>query len=71
MYALPIARLIEEFSKMPGIGKRTAERLAYFVLRMSREEVQSFSDALVAAKEQITFCPVCQNTTRCPLTRTC
>ncbi len=63
MYALPIARLIEEFSKMPGIGKRTAERLAYYVLRLSREEVQSFSDALIAAKDQITFCPVCQNLT--------
>lgn len=65
MYALPIARLIEEFSKMPGIGKRTAERLAYHVLRLPREEVQGFADALIAAKEQITFCPVCQSLTDC------
>ncbi len=65
MYALPIARLIEEFAKMPGIGKRTAERLAYHILRLPREEVQSFSDALMAAKEQITFCPVCQSLTDC------
>ena len=65
MYALPIARLIEEFAKMPGIGKRTAERLAYHVLRLPREDVQSFADALIAAKEQITFCPVCQSLTDC------
>lgn len=60
MYALPIARLIEEFAKMPGIGKRSAERLAYHVLGMSIEDVKVFSDALIAAKEQITFCPECQ-----------
>ena len=51
MYALPIARLIEEFAKMPGIGKRSAERLAYHILRISREEVQGFSEALLAAKD--------------------
>lgn len=65
MYALPIARLIEEFAKMPGIGKRSAERLAYHILRISREEVQGFSEALLAAKDQITFCPECQSLTDC------
>ncbi|MBR5156269.1 MAG: recombination protein RecR [Clostridia bacterium] len=65
MYALPIARLIEEFAKMPGIGKRSAERLAYHILRISREEVQGFSQALLAAKDQITFCPECQSLTDC------
>ncbi len=63
MYATPIARLIEEFAKMPGIGKRTAERLAYYVLKLPREEVASFADALVNAKEKIIFCPVCQSLT--------
>ena len=63
MYALPIARLIEEFAKMRGIGKRSAERLAYHILRLERGEVQAFSDALLAAKDQITFCPVCQSLT--------
>ena len=63
MYALPIARLIEEFAKLPGIGKRSAERLAYHVLRLPREEVEAFSEALLAAKDQITFCPVCQSLT--------
>lgn len=65
MYALPIARLIEEFAKMPGIGKRSAERLAYHVLRMNIDDVKAFSDALIAAKEQITFCPECQALTDC------
>ncbi|MBR7164538.1 MAG: recombination protein RecR [Clostridia bacterium] len=63
MYATPIARLIEEFAKMPGIGKRTAERLAYNVLKLPKEEVASFAEALTGAKEKIIFCPVCQSLT--------
>lgn len=63
MYATPIARLIEEFAKMPGIGKRTAERLAYHVLKLSKEEVDGFAEALKNAKEKIIFCPVCQSLT--------
>ncbi len=63
MYATPIAKLIEEFAKMPGIGKRTAERLAYYVLKLSKEEVNTFADALIAAKEEIIFCPICQSLT--------
>lgn len=63
MYATPIARLIEEFAKMPGIGKRTAERLAYYVLKLPEAEVQGFADALLSAKQKITFCPICQSLT--------
>lgn len=63
MYALPIAKLIEEFEKMPGIGKRTAERLAYHVLRLSDKEVSELAGAIVDAKKKITFCPVCQSLT--------
>lgn len=63
MYATPIARLIEEFAKMPGIGKRTAERLAYYVLNLPKQEVEAFADALLCAKKKITFCPVCQSLT--------
>lgn len=63
MYPLPIARLIEEFSKLPGIGKRSAERLAFHILKQSEENVNSFSKALTDAKEKITFCPVCQSLT--------
>ena len=63
MYALPIAKLIEEFAKLPGIGKRSAERLAFFVLKQSKNQVESFANALISAKENITFCPVCQSLT--------
>ncbi len=63
MYATPIAKLIEEFAKMPGIGKRTAERLAYYVLKLPKGEVKQFADALMGAKEEITFCPICQSLT--------
>ncbi len=63
MYALPIAKLIEEFAKLPGIGKRSAERLAFHILKESKERVESFSKALLDAKEQIIFCPECQSLT--------
>ena len=63
MYPLPIARLIEEFSKLPGVGKRSAERLAFHVLKQPKENVERFSKALTEAKDKITFCPVCQSLT--------
>ncbi len=63
MYPLPIAKLIEEFSKLPGIGKRSAERLAFYILKQPKENVESFSKSLVNAKDKITFCPVCQSLT--------
>lgn len=65
MYAVPIALLIEEFSKLPGIGKRSAERLAYHVLKMDKADVIKFADTLIGVKDKITFCPVC-----CSLTET-
>lgn len=63
MYALPIAKLIEEFARLPGIGKRSAERLAFHILKQPKAQVESFSKALLDAKDKITFCPVCQSLT--------
>lgn len=63
MYPLPIAKLIEEFAKLPGIGKRSAERLAFHMLKQPEESIADFSNALLDAKEQITFCPICQSLT--------
>ncbi len=63
MYALPIAKLIEEFAKLPGIGKRSAERLAFYILKQPKERVEEFSKALISAKDKITFCPICQSLT--------
>ena len=63
MYPLPIAKLIEEFAKLPGIGKRSAERLAFHMLKQPEESIADFSNALLDAKKQITFCPICQSLT--------
>lgn len=63
MYAVPIAKLIEELSKLPGIGKRSAERLAFHILNLEEKEAESLSDAIISAKKQITFCPECQSLT--------
>ena len=63
MYALPIAKLIEEFAKLPGIGKRSSERLAFHILKQPKNQVENFAASLLAAKEKITFCPLCQSLT--------
>ncbi len=63
MYAVPIAKLIEELAKLPGIGKRTAERLAFYILNLEEKEASNLADAITSAKKQITFCPVCQSLT--------
>ena len=62
-YAKPLARLVGEFEKLPGIGPKSAQRLAFYVLRLSEEEVQALSDALVEVKRRIGYCRVCFNFT--------
>ncbi|HOK63141.1 MAG TPA: recombination mediator RecR [Soehngenia sp.] len=62
-YALPIANLIEQFSKLPGIGRKSAQRLAFFVLEMDREEAIRLSQAIIEAKDKIRFCSECGNFT--------
>lgn len=59
----PIGRLMNEFSKLPGVGKKTAQRYAYRVIRMSEEEANSFAKAIVNIKKQVRFCNVCGNFT--------
>lgn len=59
----PVARLIEEFSRLPGIGQKTAQRLAYHVLRTQPEEVRALAAALVAVKDEVAYCSVCCNIT--------
>ena len=56
-----IATLIDCFAELPGIGRKSAERLAYHVLRMPREEALAFSDALRAVKENLRPCRICFN----------
>lgn len=58
-YPVAIEKLIEEFAKLPGIGKKTAQRLALFVLNLPREEVEEFAGALVKARGTLKFCSIC------------
>lgn len=61
--ALPLVVLAEKFAALPGIGMKTAQRLAYAVMEMPEEEAAAFSEAILNAKHQIHDCPVCQNLT--------
>jgi recombination protein RecR len=56
-----VTKLIEEFARLPGIGKKSAERLAYHVLRVSRAEALALSDAIRSVKENVRYCSVCSN----------
>ncbi|QXM07142.1 recombination mediator RecR [Crassaminicella indica] len=62
-YAAPIARLIEEFSKLPGIGRKSAQRLAFHVLNMSEADAVHLSEAILNAKKNTKYCSECGNIT--------
>ncbi|CAM3408997.1 recombination mediator RecR [Marinicrinis lubricantis] len=62
-YPEPIAKLIDAFGKLPGIGSKTAARLAFHVLRMDEEDVTNFAKALVNVKRNLQYCTVCCNIT--------
>ena len=62
-YTGPISRLIEEFSKLPGVGRKTAQRLAFHVINMHMNDVEALSKAIVDAKKEIRYCSVCYNIT--------
>ena len=61
--APPVARLIEQMSKLPGIGPKRAERLAYYVIRMPDADATALASAIGTVKDSITFCSTCQNIT--------
>ncbi len=58
-----VEQLVEEFAQWPGIGKKTALRLALFILKMPREKVTSFAQALLNMKDKVRYCSVCSNIT--------
>jgi recombination protein RecR len=62
-FAAPIARLVEELKRLPGIGQKTAQRLAFFILRSSREDALALAEAIRGAKENVRECSVCNNIT--------
>jgi len=61
LYAQPIARLVEELSKLPGIGQKTAQRLTFHLLKVPPEEARALAEAIVEAREKVTFCSRCFN----------
>jgi recombination protein RecR len=70
-YPEPISKLIDSFMKLPGIGPKTAVRLAFFVLEMNDDDVLDFGKALVNAKRQLTYCSVCNHITDTDPCRIC
>jgi recombination protein RecR len=70
-YAPPVQRLVTELSKLPGVGNRTAQRLAFHLLRASAEDAGALAEAIVEVKEKIRLCEVCFNLTDEPRCRIC
>ena len=62
-FPVPLEKLVEQFARLPGIGGKSAQRLAFHVLSLTEAEAQEFADAIVSAKKNVTCCPVCQNLT--------
>jgi recombination protein RecR len=71
LYAPPLQRLITELSKLPGVGGRTAQRLAFHILRSGDEEAMALADAIREVKERIGLCEVCFNLADGPRCRIC
>ncbi len=64
MHAAAIEKLIEKFEQLPGVGRKSAERIAFYILeRMSKEDALSMASVITEAKEKVTFCETCQNLT--------
>ena len=69
-YAKPLVRLLEALEKLPGVGPRSAERIAFYILRTSREEARQLAQAVGEVKDRLRFCEVCFNLseeTRCEI----
>ena len=69
-FPAPLENLVEQFARLPGIGGKSAQRLAFHVLSLPMEEAQAFADAILEAKKTVTCCPVCRNLTAgglCPI----
>ena len=69
-FPAPLEKLVEQFASLPGIGGKSAQRLAFHMLSLTDEEAREFANAILEAKEQVTCCPVCQNLTAgglCPI----
>ncbi len=63
IYIEPIGKLVNEFSKLPGVGKKTAQRYAYKIIDMPEAEARAFADAIIGVKRKVHYCKVCGNFT--------
>ncbi|MCX6538461.1 MAG: recombination mediator RecR [Acidobacteria bacterium] len=66
----PLTRLIDQLQRLPGIGRKSAQRLAFHVLKSTREDAERLADAILDVKERVTYCSTCNNVTDvdpCPL----
>ena len=69
-FPAPLEKLVEQFARLPGIGGKSAQRLAFHVLSLTQAETEEFAGAILEAKRSVTCCPVCQNLTAgglCPI----
>ena len=69
-FPAPLEKLVEQFARLPGIGGKSAQRLAFHVLGLTEAETEEFANAILEAKRTVTCCPVCQNLTAgglCPI----
>ena len=69
-FPAPLEALVEQFAKLPGIGSKSAQRLAFHVLSLPQAEAEAFASAILTAKRTVTLCPVCRNLTAgglCPI----
>ena len=62
-FPAPLEKLVEQFARLPGVGYKSAQRLAFYVLSLPEQEARAFADAIMDAKRSVTLCPVCQNLT--------
>ena len=69
-FPAPLEKLVEQFARLPGIGSKSVQRLAFHVLNLPMEQAQEFANAIVEAKQKVTLCPICRNLTAggpCPI----
>ena len=71
LFAKPLADLIAEFEKLPGVGPKSAQRLAFHLLKQTDHEVDRLADVILTAKQKLRFCEECQNISESPLCEIC
>ena len=71
MYTRPLARLIEQLQRLPGVGSKTAQRLALYIIKRSDQEVKTLAQAILDAKQQVGLCQVCFHLSADPVCEIC